>query len=116
MNRSAAGILAVTFGNSSDRTVPGDYTGDAKSDVALWRPSTGEWFVLRSEDMSFYSVPFGTSGDIPSAGDYDGDGKWDTAVFRPTDTNWYINRSTSGNQVIQFGVSGDRPIPNAFVR
>ena len=116
LNRSTAGLLALTFGTSSDRTVNGDYTGDGKSDVAFWRPATGEWFVLRSEDLSFFAVPFGTSTDIPAAGDYDGDGRWDTAVFRPSETNWYINRSTQGVQIVQFGASGDRPIPNAFVR
>ena len=116
MERSTAGPLALTFGSATDRTVNGDYTGDGKTDVAFWRPSTGEWFVLRSEDFSFFAVPFGTSTDTPAAGDYDGDGRWDTAVFRPSETNWYINRSTQGTQIVQFGATGDRPIPNAFVR
>lgn len=116
IQRSSAGTIAVTFGTSTDRTVPGDYTGDGKSDIAFWRPSNGQWFVLRSEDLSFFSVPFGVSTDIPAAGDFDGDGKWDTAIFRPGETNWYINRSTQGIQIFQFGASGDRPIPNSFVR
>lgn len=115
LNRSTAGLLALTFGTGTDRTVNGDYTGDGKADVAFWRPSTGAWFVLRSEDFSFYSVPFGASTDIPAVGDYDGDGKWDTAIFRPSEANWYINRSTQGVQIVRFGASGDRPIPNAFV-
>lgn len=38
-----SGVLSVTFGNSSDKLVQGDYTGDGKSDDALFRPSTGEW-------------------------------------------------------------------------
>ena len=29
---------------------------------------------------------------------------------------WYIAGSTSGTQIIGFGVAGDKPIPNAFVR
>jgi hypothetical protein len=115
LNRSTAGLIALTFGTGTDRTVNGDYTGDGKSDVAFWRPGTGEWFVLRSEDFSFYAVPFGAATDVPAPGDYDGDGKWDTAIFRPSETNWYINRSTKGVQIVQFGASGDRPIPNAFV-
>ena len=45
-----------------------NYTGDGKSDVALWRPSTGEWFILRSEDYSYYSTAFGVTGDIPAPG------------------------------------------------
>ena len=115
LSRSTLGVIAVTFGNSSDKPVQGDYTGDGKMDVAFWRPSTGEWFVLRSEDFSFFSFPFGANGDIPAPGDYDGDGKQDATIFRPSETNWYLQRSTSGTLILQFGASGDRPIPNAFI-
>ena len=107
--------MALTFGNATDKPVQGDYTGDGRTDIAYFRPSTGQWFILRSEDFSFYSVPFGTAGDIPAPGDYDGDGKFDTTVFRPSTTIWYSQRSTAGTMIQQFGSNGDRPIPNAFV-
>ena len=116
VSRSTAGSLALVFGADTDVGVPGDYTGDGKSDIAFWRPSTGFWFVLRSEDLSFYAVPFGTTGDIPSPGDFDGDGKWDVAVFRPANATWFIDRTTAGTQIVQFGATGDRPLPNAYVR
>jgi FG-GAP-like repeat len=109
-------MIAFIFGNSADRPVPGDYTGDGKADVAIWRPSTGEWFVLRSENNSYYSFPFGLPSDVPAPGDYDGDGKSDAAVFRPSNSVWYLQRSTSGFTAVQFGLSGDIPAPSAFVR
>ncbi|CAN5537426.1 hypothetical protein BH10ACI1_BH10ACI1_03860 [soil metagenome] len=112
---SNSSVYAFNFGNATDKLVPGDYTGDGKTDAAFWRPSTGEWFIYRSETLSYYSVPFGTSGDIPTPADYDGDGKTDTAVFRPTNSNWYVQRSTAGILIQQFGISGDKPVPNAFV-
>ncbi len=115
INRSTAGVIAITFGTSTDKPAQGDYTGDGKSDVAVYRPSTGEWYVLRSEDFSYYSQPFGTTGDIPAPGDYDGDGKHDPTVFRPSSATWYSNRSTAGTLIQQFGITSDRPIPNAFV-
>ena len=118
IQRSSAGVIAYTFGagGGTDKTVQGDYTGDGKADVAIWRPASGEWFVLRSEDNSYYSFPFGTSSDMPTPGDYDGDGKTDAAVFRPSNSVWYLQRSTSGFAAVQFGASGDSPVPNAFVR
>lgn len=115
INRSTSGVIALTFGNSADRPVQGDYTGDGKTDVAFWRPSTGEWFILRSQDFSYYAVPFGVSTDTASPGDYDGDGRSDPAIFRSSNATWYVASSASSTQIVQFGSSGDRPIPNAFV-
>ncbi len=115
IQRSTAGLLAMQFGTSTDKAVQGDYTGDGKADVAIWRPSTGEWFIVRSEDSSFYGFPFGTTGDVVAPGDYDGDGKFDETVFRPSSATWFIARTTAGTQIVQFGATGDRPIPNSFV-
>ncbi len=116
INRSSTGqTIAFQFGSSTDKAVPGDYTGDGKADAAFFRPSTGFWFILRSEDFSFFSFPFGTSGDIPVPGDYDGDGKFDTAVFRPSNSTWFLNQTTAGVGIATFGITGDQPVPNAFV-
>ena len=115
--RSSTGVVFATqFGVSTDKTVPGDYTGDGKTDIAFWRPSTGFWNVLRSDDLSFFAFPFGTTGDVPVPGDYDGDSKFDAGVFRPSNTTWYANRSTAGTLIQQFGSTGDLPLPNAYVR
>ena len=83
--------------------------------IPIWRPATGEWLIVRSEDFSFYGFPFGANGDTVAPGDYDGDGKFDATVFRPTSATWFIARSTAGTQIVQFGANGDRPLPNAFL-
>ena len=116
IQRSSAGLIAVQFGQTGDKTVQGDYTGDGKADVAFFRPSNGFWYILRSEDFSYYGYPFGSADDLPIPGDYDGDGKSDAAVYRPSSQGWYLMRSTAGVTSLQFGISGDYPIPNSYVR
>jgi hypothetical protein len=120
IQRSTAGYIGFQFGTPNDTTpTPADFTGDGKADIAFFKPSaTGganNWFVLRSEDFSFFAFPFGVSTDIPVPGDYDGDGKADPAVFRPSNFTWYLERTTAGFTAIQFGVAGDKPIPSAYI-
>ena len=88
-------------------------------DVLLYlvkRPGTGEWFVQRSEDNSYFSFPWGQSGDIPVAADYDGDGRADIAVNR-NGSEWWIWQSNTNSYILNhFGMANDLPVPSAFVR
>ena len=115
VSKSSGGLFATQFGSATDKAVPVDFTGDGKADVAFWRPASGEWFVLRSEDYSYYAFPFGLDGDLPAPGDFDGDGKADPAVFRPSNAVWYLLRSQAGFTAVQFGLSNDRPVQRAYL-
>jgi uncharacterized delta-60 repeat protein len=108
LNSSTSGISIVQFGLASDKIVPADYDGDGEMDIAVFRPSDGNWYSLNSSDGTFSVFHFGMSGDIPMAGDYDADGRADQAVYRGG--TWYIQRSTEGFTAAQFGVQTDRPV------
>ncbi len=110
-SNSGGAVAALVFGSPNDKITPADFTGDGRTDVAFWRPSNGNWFILRSEDFTFYAFPLGSAGDIPVPANYDGDGKTDAAVFRPVGALWYVNKSAGGTLIQSFGLSTDAPVP-----
>lgn len=88
-----------------------DYDGDGRTDVSVFRPSNGVWYLNRSQ-AGFSATAFGISTDKIVPADYDGDGKTDIGVFR--DGNWYLLRSQSGFGAVSFGMPGDIPQPEDF--
>jgi len=108
---SSVNFRAIQFGAKGDKPVVGDYDGDRKADAAVFRPSNGVWYMLRST-AGFTAVQFGISTDVPVAADYDGDGKTDVAVYRGG--TWYLLRSNGGFTGVQFGMGSDMPVPADF--
>ena len=50
LNSSNGGMTQTSWGISGDVPVPGDYDGDGKTDIAVWRPSEGYWWIINSSD------------------------------------------------------------------
>ena len=88
-----------------------DYDRDGESDVSLFRPSTGEWYVLGSSNGSATGVRWGLSSDELASADYDGDLKTDFAVWRagPTGYLYILNSFDNSVTIEQFGQTGDDP-------
>ena len=93
----------------------GDFDGDGNSDVAVWRPGDGTWWIQRSSDGGVTVTQWGASTDVSVPGDYDNDRRTDIAIWRPSEGTWWIKRSSDGGvTVTQWGTSGDVPAPGDY--
>jgi len=81
------------FGNPYDQPFVGDFDGDGRDTIGLYRVSTGFAYFRNSlstgnADFAFY---YGNPGDIILAADWDGDGDDTVAVYRPSSGRLYVN-------------------------
>ncbi len=122
LNPANGAISTYDWGTASDWYTPGDFDGDGKDDVAVWRPgSQATFYILQSASMTFRTQDFGQSGDDATViADYDGDGKDDVAVYREginagDQSRWYyIAQGSSTFNIVNWGVSGDIPVTGDF--
>jgi hypothetical protein len=99
-------ITKLNSGESTYYVFDGhDFDGNGSSDISIWRPSNGIWFV---KDIAY--PQWGTAGDIPVNGDYDGNGITDIAVWRPSNGCWFVKDQFS----TQWGTNGDIPVPGKY--
>ena len=123
VDQTRGGTRTITWGVYGDIPVSADYDGDHRLDAAVWRPSTGFWYILKSSTGNTQSLGIlwgsGSMGDVPVPGDYDGDGKADLAVWRPSTGVWFILLSSTNytqSRTIAWGAGSqhDVPVPADF--
>jgi hypothetical protein len=134
LTENAAGALAfsVNFGGQpGDLPVTGNWDGDGRTDIGVFRNGTFHLAVLKFFGGHTFlqelpPIPFGQAGDLPIAGDWNGDGKDDVGVFRPGATGRFLVRQPllilPGPQTFvftfsfDFGTAGDLPVAGDWDR
>lgn len=94
---------------------PADFSGDGLSDLWLFDPLSGTWWVAFDADSEASAV-FGSPDCSAYPGDYDGDSKVDPATYAPSSGLWsaMLSANNYGVVSIHFGEPGQTPVPADF--
>src|SRR5262249_5529428 len=109
IHQSTAGFVQFSFGSPSlDIPVVGDFDVPGRAEAAVFRSSTGQWFILGHPGH----LNLGQPGDMPVPGDYDGTGTDQIAVYRPSTGQWLFTGHPKS--VVFGGGPSDIPIPGDY--
>jgi len=115
-NIYAGGKLVAVETNGTTGSTP----SPTASDLVVWRPTTGTWWIKDSTTGLYTTNQFGGSTDMAAPGDFDGDGLTDFSLYRPNtpsagNATWFIQpnsqASTPNYSSLQFGLNTDVPVP-----
>jgi hypothetical protein len=116
---TTSATVVITNGDATRRMRPGDFDGDGRTDVTIFRPSSSTWYTINSSNGTQVQEKHGFfATDIPVFGDFDGDGKSDRAIYRDSNGvpgTWSILQSQLGrDDSVTWGIPGDRPVPEDY--
>jgi len=86
-----------------DKPITGDWDGNGLTQLGLFRPSTGQWFLDYNGNHTWNGCTkdrclssFGTAADLPVSGDWNGTGTSKIGVFRPSTGEWFLDFNGNG--------------------
>ncbi len=115
------------FGINGDRPMVGDWSGNGRTKIGVYRASTNRWIVDYNGDGIVNAVPtdkvwaFGFATDQQVVGDWTGDGKSKIGVFRSSNGMWYLDANGDGAFITAtdltrgpFGVATDKAVAGGW--
>jgi putative chitinase len=94
--------------------VAGDWDGDRRDTVALFRPVDATFVVRDRSGAARPPVLYGRPGDLPLVGDWDGDGRDTFGVYRPHDASYHLQGFTDRpGQATEAGEAEAAAVPAA---
>lgn len=107
MSQSGPGCYAQ-WGVAGDKPVTGDYDGDGKTDLIVFRPSTAQWFIKFAGPGGFASVSnFGAADGAPVACDFWNEGKVALGYASRAQSAIKLRRTSNG-AVQTFALTGNQ--------
>jgi large repetitive protein len=107
---------------AGDVPVPGNYDNVGHAELAIYRPSTGQWFISSSTTGSSATIThvitsFGLgANNVPVPGAYDataGNPSIEPAVFNTLTGQWFVRTGATTERSYQFA-AGDIPAPGDY--
>ena len=94
-----------------------DQDGDGFTNITVFRPSTGDWYIngrfdSESGEVDMFVRHWGVNGDIPVVAAKHN--FIDTTVFRPSAGVWYNQQGCCSTEIAQWGIAGDIPVSEMF--
>lgn len=105
----------VSFGEAGDMPLVGDWDGDGRDGIGVYRPSTGLIYMKNAlnDGATDLTVRFGQPGDVLLAGDWDGDGYDAPGLYRPREARFMLVIGKPGlyeARSVAFGTVGSTPV------
>jgi len=100
---------SLRYARSPRKRAPNDFDGDGESDLAVYYPTGGKWYFMKST-AGYQHKLFGFAGTTPVTGDFDDDGVTDFGCYHAVGGKWYLSRSQLGYVEHTFGYGGTVPI------
>ena len=104
------GYGAITSQNCLDVPLAGNFVGDRRAEVAVFRRGRRSTFLVAQPGAAPIAVPFGRASDEPLLGDWNGDGQVDVGVRTPRRSLFKLRLGPGQVTRVRFGVPSDQPV------